>query len=292
VEADERVCPECGSPVGRRQPLCDHCGANLTRVPRLPTRRAWEARQAAPLPGPRPARPRRAGRGLIVAGFVLAALSLVLGLLAAVPAIVIGVVVIMHGRTGLGVAIITTAVVCALTLAITVLGVLDGRTFRIPSESMAPTLKVEDRIFTTKVSTPERGDVIVFEAPAGALENRCGVEPVPTRAPCAQPTEERSDQTFVARVVGEPGDRLKVIEGRAYIDGVRQDEPFINEETDLNCEICNLPSEITIPPDHYFVMGDNRGASADSREYGPIPEDSVVGEVRLRYWPLGDFGSP
>lgn len=55
---------------------------------------------------------------------------------------------------------------------------------------------------------------------------------------------------------------------------------------------CNFREEITIPPDHYFMMGDNRGASSDSRFWGPVPGDWIVGEAILRYWPPGRFGSP
>jgi signal peptidase I len=166
--------------------------------------------------------------------------------------------------------------------------------FRIPSESMVPALEVSQRVLVDRVtfrfSDPHRGDVVVFKAPKGAEENRCGVEPPPNGSPCPEPTDEQSDENFIKRVVGVPGDRLKVVQGRVYINGKRQDEPFVNQDTDFNCDICNLPNEITIPPDHFFMMGDNRGESADSREWGPVPEDWIVGNAFFTYWPPDKIG--
>ena len=85
-----------------------------------------------------------------------------------------------------------------------------------------------------------------------------------------------------------PGDRLKVVDGRVYIDGERQGEPFVRP--DANCPICDLPEEITIPAGHFFMMGDNRGESADSREWGPVPEDWIIGKAFFTYWPLDRIG--
>jgi signal peptidase I len=163
--------------------------------------------------------------------------------------------------------------------------------FRIPSESMVPTLAIGQRVLVDRVSynfsEPHRGDVVVFKAPRGAESNSCGAPDVSGRA-CTQPTEQQSDENFIKRVVGEPGDRLKVLEGRVYINGRRQAEPFIRP--DATCDICDLPREITIPPDHFFMMGDNRGQSADSREWGPVPKDWIVGNAFFTYWPPGRVG--
>jgi signal peptidase I len=145
--------------------------------------------------------------------------------------------------------------------------------FRIPSESMVPTLQVGQRVLVDRVSfrfgEPDRGDIIVFKPPDGQ-PSTCGVER-PSDQPCPEGTGERSDTNFIKRVVGVPGDRLKVVEGSVYIDGERQDEPFAR--LDPECGTCNLPREITIPDGHYYMMGDNRGESADSREWGPVPKD-------------------
>jgi signal peptidase I len=166
--------------------------------------------------------------------------------------------------------------------------------FRIPSESMVPTLEVGQRVLVDRVTknfgTYERGDILVFKPPAGADNNRnvCGVQHS-ERAACPRPTEDRSDTNFIKRVVGVGGDRLSVRGGRVFINGRPQDEPFARH--DDTCPICNLPEEIRIPEDHYFMMGDNRGASADSREWGPVPEDWVIGQAFATYWPPGKIGT-
>ena len=163
--------------------------------------------------------------------------------------------------------------------------------FRIPSESMVPTLEIGQRVLVDRVSyrfgDPERGDVVVFKPPAGAETNTCGVQ-APADSVCPKPTDGEYDTNFIKRVVGVPGDRLKVIDGSVYIDGKRQEEDFAR--LDSECPICNLPVEITIPEDTYFMMGDNRGESADSREWGPVPKDQIVGQAFMTYWPPGRIG--
>ena len=163
--------------------------------------------------------------------------------------------------------------------------------FRIPSESMVPTLEIGQRVLVDRVSyrfsDPERGDIVVFKPPAGADAEGCGVEN-PTDQPCPTQTPERSDTNFIKRVVGVPGDRLKVIEGSVYINGKRQDEPFAR--LDPGCQTCNLPSEITIPKGSYYMMGDNRGQSEDSRAWGPVPKKWIIGQAFMTYWPPNRIG--
>jgi len=107
--------------------------------------------------------------------------------------------------------------------------------------------------------------------------------------PCPRPTKQRSDTNFIKRVVGLPGERLKVVNNRVYINGRKQDEPFINKGTPCE-QLCNMPREITIPKDHYFMMGDNRGESADSREWGPVPKKWLIGQAFITYWPPKKVG--
>ena len=163
--------------------------------------------------------------------------------------------------------------------------------FRIPSESMVPTLEIGQRVLVDRVtknfSDYGRGDVLVFKPPAGADVNSCGVRHSSESA-CPRPTPERSDTNFIKRVVAVGGDRLKVIGGAAYVNGQRQDESFARLST--GCGICNLPREIRIPKGYYFMMGDNRGASADSREWGPIPKEWVIGQAFATYWPPDRIG--
>jgi signal peptidase I len=138
--------------------------------------------------------------------------------------------------------------------------------FYIPTESMVPTLEVGDRVLVSKLiylfSGPQRGDVIVFESPD-------------------------EDIDLVKRVVGVPGDNVKVVRGSLYVNGERWEEAYLNYE---------LPDKesaygpITVPEGHIFVMGDNRADSADSRYIGPVPLDYLVGKAFVRIWPLEQVG--
>jgi signal peptidase I len=185
---------------------------------------------------------------------------------------------------------LVTIVVVALGLALGIQAFL-VKPFRIPSESMVPTLEIGQRVLVDRVSfrfsDPDRGDIIVFKPPAGADTNTCGVRHSSDTA-CPEPTKERSDTNFIKRVVGLPGDRLKVLKGEVYINGRRQKDDFAR--LDATCDICNLPGEITIPKDHYFMMGDNRGESADSRFWGPVPKSWIIGKAFMTYWPPGRIG--
>jgi signal peptidase I len=165
--------------------------------------------------------------------------------------------------------------------------------FRIPSVSMEPTLDVGQRVLVDRVSEHfmsfHRGDIVVFKPPKGADEDRCGIANKPPNEPCPTPTSQRSDTNFIKRIVGLPGDRLKVIAGRVYIDGRELREPYINP--DSSCDICNEPKAITIPPGYFFMMGDNRGESADSREWGPVPKKWIIGKAFFTYWPPDRIGT-
>jgi len=171
--------------------------------------------------------------------------------------------------------------------------------YQIPSGSMEPTLKVGQRILVNRFiyhfTDPSIGDIIVFHPPAGADSGgACGVtihgrQPMEIGEPCPQPTREESHQNFVKRIVAGPGDRLSIKEGHPVVNGVeKEDEPYI-----YPCgggTVCNLPKTITVPPDYYFVMGDNRGGSDDSRFWGPIPRSWIIGKAFFTYWPLDRFG--
>jgi signal peptidase I len=186
-----------------------------------------------------------------------------------------------------------TIIVVALGLALLIQAFL-VKPFRIPSESMEPTLDIGQRVLVNRLSThfgnPSRGDIVVFKPPAGADQNTCGIPSEPDDGhPCQKATAQKSKSNFIKRVVGVPGDRLKVLAGRVYIDGREQKESFIRP--DASCPICNLPKEITIPPGYFFMMGDNRGQSADSREWGPVPKKWIIGNAFFTYWPPGRIGT-
>jgi signal peptidase I len=164
--------------------------------------------------------------------------------------------------------------------------------YQIPSPSMEPTLDVGQRVLVNRVSyhfsDPDTGDIVVFHPPAGAENGKeCGVDPG-AGEPCREPTPEQSDTNFIKRIVAEPGDRLSIHNGHPVVDGVEAKEDFI--QPCRGGSGCNLPHEITIPPDHYFMMGDNRGSSDDSRFWGPVPRSSIIGEAFFTYWPLDRIG--
>ena len=165
--------------------------------------------------------------------------------------------------------------------------------FRIPSESMVPTLEIGQRVLVNRIgarfSDPEVGDVVVFHPPAGAEEdNQCGAGVPPTGQPCARPTPQRADVNFIKRIVAGPGDRLELRDGHVILNGERQSEPYT--QPCQGSEGCTYPTPITIPPDHYFMMGDNRGESADSREWGPVPKKWIIGKAFATYWPPDRLG--
>ncbi len=133
-------------------------------------------------------------------------------------------------------------------------------------QSMEPNFSTDQRLIIEKLSyhfrTPQRGDVVVIKDPSGG--------PIP----------------LIKRVVGLPGERVTIADGKVYIDGALLAEPYLKQPTDG-------PSRSWIvPPLHIFVMGDNRNNSRDSRYFGPVPMDTILGHAVFRYWPLNDAGAP
>jgi signal peptidase I len=154
--------------------------------------------------------------------------------------------------------------------------------YRIPSSSMEPTLhcakpangceaRFSDRVLANRLiyrfRDPERGEIIVFETPPAA-RLRCG-----------------AGGTFVKRLIGLPGDRLELRnEGGlsyVYINGKKLDEPYIRK----NRRDSRGPETFPVPQGQYFMMGDNRSQSCDSREWGTVPRKNLIGKVFATYWP-------
>ena len=180
-------------------------------------------------------------------------------------------------------------VVVAIGLALLIQAFLI-KPYRIPSESMEPTLDVGQRVLVSRFnyhfSSPDRGDIVVFHPPRGADSNTCGVQK-PDDEPCPQPTPERAGVNFIKRIVAVPGDRLSIQDGHAIVNGKRQNDDFTRP-----CApgTCNFPRTIKIPPGHFFMMGDNRGASDDSRFWGPVPQKWIIGQAFFTYWPIKRIG--
>ena len=194
---------------------------------------------------------------------------------------------------------LATVLVAAIGLAFLIQALLI-KPFQIPSESMVPTLTIGQRVLVNRVGThlgaPELGDVLVFHPPAAATNDQQGMGPdalcgiVPQAGePCALPTSRASGQNFIKRVVGRPGDTIAVVGDHVIRNGRRQAEPFI--EAKCNGGIgANFPTAIRIPPGHWFMMGDNRECSQDSRYWGPVPTSWVVGQAFATYWPPSRVG--
>jgi signal peptidase I len=172
-------------------------------------------------------------------------------------------------------AIVAVAVLAALAVQAWLV-----KPYRIPSESMADTLRPGDRVLVNRMvyrlHDPGRGDVVVFRYPHDP-----GV-------------------VFIKRVVGLPGDVLEVRDGRLYVNGRRADESFVRrtggraDPTVAQAPIAgttlhdpwSLAEPYRVPAGRYFVMGDNRTDSDDSRAWGTVPRAAIVGEGLATYWPL------
>ena len=164
--------------------------------------------------------------------------------------------------------------------------------FRIPSGSMEPTLTIGQRVLVDRISyrfsSPQRGDIIVLHPPTSLV---CAVAQAPGQ-PCPQGNGREASVYFIKRIVGLPGERLSVRDGHPVINGRElSNEPY-TAPCPSNVPACNLPDPITIPKGYYFVMGDNRGNSDDSRYWGPVPRSWIVGRAFFTYWPLNRIGSP
>jgi signal peptidase I len=190
--------------------------------------------------------------------------------------------------------VMIVAVALGLALAIQAFVI---KPYKIPSESMVPTLEVGERVLVNRVGKrlgdPSVGDIVVFHPPTGAESpagSQCG-ERLRSGAACAKPTPQKADVNFIKRIVGGPGDTIAVREGHVVRNGKLTDEPFISD-TCQNDEGtgCTFETPITVPPGHYFMMGDNRGESDDSRFWGPVPEDWIIGNAFATYWPIDRIG--
>jgi signal peptidase I len=171
--------------------------------------------------------------------------------------------------------------------------------YQIPSGSMEPTLDVGQRVLVNRfiyhLHEPKAGDIVVFHPPAGAeSSSECGVlvkkmQPLESGEPCPKPTADQSSQTFIKRIVAVGGDRLSIKDGHPVVNGVEKTDESYIRPCGGGYE-CNLPKTIKIPPGSFFMMGDNRGESDDSRFWGPIPKAWIIGEAFATYWPPDRIG--
>jgi signal peptidase I len=183
-----------------------------------------------------------------------------------------------------------TLVDWALTIALAAVAVLIfqaevGKPYRIPSPSMEPTLhcakpvsgcegRVADRVIANRLvyrlHAPRRGEIVVFKAPA-QVEAACATE-----------------GTFIKRIVGLPGEKVSMRDGYVFINGIRLDEPYVQRgyRDRESGEWARIPSA------SYFVLGDNRTMSCDSRRWGVVPRNNIIGRAEVIYWPPNRAGEP
>ena len=137
---------------------------------------------------------------------------------------------------------------------------------RVEGTSMQPELRDQDRLFINKFAyhfeSISRGDVVVFHYP---------------RDP---------SKSYIKRIIALPGDTLSVDEGRVYVNGRRIAEPYVPHRYQ---DARSVP-ETVIPPGDYFVMGDHRSISSDSRDFGPVERDLIYGKAAFVYWPADNMG--
>ena len=169
--------------------------------------------------------------------------------------------------------------------------------YRIPSGSMEPTLAVGQRVLVNRIgmdfSDPHVGEIVVFHPPKDADHQPapCGPAPhlvKPGGPACAAPEPEHADVNFIKRIVAGPGDTIKIIEGHVIRNGKREKDSYIRPCPGV--AECNFPVPIKVPPGHWFMMGDNRGESDDSRFWGPVPTSWIIGGAFATYWPPDRIG--
>jgi signal peptidase I len=197
--------------------------------------------------------------------------------------------------------IIELIVLVALGLALGIEALII-KPYRIPSGSMEPTLIEGQRVLVNRIamnfSEPHVGGIYVFHPPEGAKQEECGPTPHVVKlggAACSQPVPQKSSENFIKRAVAGPGDEIYVTEGHVFRKAAGTSR-FIAEKDSYikacgSSPECNFPTPIRIPVGHWFMMGDNRGNSDDSRFWGPVPTSWIIGQAIATYWPPHRIGT-
>ncbi|NLF74737.1 MAG: signal peptidase I [Chloroflexi bacterium] len=167
-----------------------------------------------------------------------------------------------HGRSFMRELIETVLLIAAIYAFVN----LATARFVVDGHSMLPNFDTDQFIIVSRLSyilgEPGRGDVVVFHYP------------------------QQPDRDFIKRIIGLPGETVTILEGRVYIDGKLIEEPYIENF----CRGKSCDGEWVVGDDQYFVLGDNRSASKDSQDFGPVDRKYIVGRAFVRYWPPSDWG--
>lgn len=207
----------------------------------------------------------------------------------------------------------TSSVVELIVIVLIAVGLAFGiqafivKPYKIPSGSMEPTLIVGQRVLVDRISGvfggPSVGEVVVFHPPQEAEHQLCGpvssphvvVETGNGQACDSTLPREDTSVNYIKRIVAGPGDEIFIKEGHVYRKAagtaqfVREKDSYIRacgEKVE-----CSFTTPIKIPPGHWFMMGDNRGESDDSRFWGPVPTKWIIGDAFATYWPLDRIGT-
>jgi signal peptidase I len=203
----------------------------------------------------------------------------------------------------------TSSIVELVVIVLVALGLALGiqafivKPYRIPSGSMEPTLAVGQRVLVNRIGMqfgkPHVGEITVFHPPRDAQQSVCGQPTRPAGAACAEPEAQQSGTNFIKRIVAGPGDVISIVEGHVIRNGRREPDTYTRrcgvtpqgfDESLAKGPQCNFPTGIKIPADHWFMMGDNRGESDDSRFWGPVPTGWIIGGAFATYWPPDRIG--
>lgn len=153
----------------------------------------------------------------------------------------------------------------------TVIYLFIAQPHKVSGSSMFPNFHNNDYIITNKIgyhlSSPQRGQVIVFQNPRD------------------------TSQDFIKRIIGLPGDKVRVEGGKVYVGGQIINEPYLPQGVETNPgAFMHEGEDVEVPAGNYIVFGDNRTASSDSREWGFVTKDEIIGQALIRYWPLNSSG--
>ena len=192
---------------------------------------------------------------------------------------------------------IIIALVVALIIRCTIGNFLFWQT-TVKQTSMYPTLKENQRLIVNRMvktfnQNIERGDIITFEAPT--IKAATGIKAIYSSEPegwfgkFTYYVLEIGKTSYIKRVIGKPGDKISIFDGKVHINGKELEEKYLQENVVTEGKNANL-IDFTVPEGYIFAMGDNRESSLDCRDFGCIPIEKIESKVWIRFWPLNVFG--